>query len=561
LTYQGIPGQQRPPSKFYFLGKEAKRQPLLGYYDISSNAQWYKDRALMAGETNEDFNPTQHERQAQALIDLPRLLTRDLGVRTDYNAEDPAYRFRDPYADTYKNRLLNAWFFDPVIQEAIYIRTSNILGKARRTRLEPDANISTIFDEELDEFTDMDEIIDKDERVQLIQYINFVEKLTKINQHYHYFVQDRFVGGRAAIHKRTNPKTIEHYQRSKVNGANRFGWKIHEDTPTNLMYLEWWRLGQIKVDRWDEVEKIEYRDSSRFAPPEEGRPEAEKGLGYMIPTDQLIYGTRIEKRYGRSIIQTILSVSEQNRLMNDQDILEITKSRWAPSGLFISKTMSDEEMANFIADRKAGIDAGVRGEMDYIKLSNDADPKPLADLRKDNVRFMLIPLDVPSFMMKQEEITNRATSAAVLGGWRALTLENDRTEFRDIIWEQFYAPLIVLWMQANGHKDFDMIDFNAKIGFVFQNLAFEDDKTQAEVVDLLQKNGVESIGESRVRMNMPRQMEEEEVDLLLQDEREAGRQEGIKEERTGLEQRQAPREEAQPKPKEKEEAADREADQ
>jgi hypothetical protein len=502
-----IPGEKKPAKVFVF-SPDKKNKPLLGYYDISSWSDSYKKSLKVEDEY---YNPLNFERQSQALIDLPTILKRDIGTRTDYNSQDPAWRFKDPYSDTYKNRLLNAWYFDPVIQQSIYIRTSNLLGKARQTRLEPD--ISVIFDDKIDSLTQISDIIPKEEQKKLMEYIKLVEKLTRINRRYQYLVMDWFVGGRSALHKRTDKKIIDKYRPK----AKEKGYKLPDETPTNLMDLEWWRLGQVKVDQWDDISKVEYRDTSRFKPKEKP-PEDEKGFGMMIPIEQLIYMTRLEKRYGRSIIQPILSVSEQNRMMNEQDLPEIFRARWAPSGLFTSETMSQEELAEFIAERDSAKDTGVKGKMEYIKLSTDADPEPMTKARHENSRFMLMQTDVPSFMMKMEEITNRATSASVLAAWRSLTLENDRTEFRELMWEQFYQPLIVLYMQANGEPDFDMIDFDAKIAYVFQNLAFEDDKTQAEVVDLLQKNGIESIVESRRRMNMPLEMEMGDIDITREKE-------------------------------------------
>jgi hypothetical protein len=514
-----IPGQKKP-SKVFVIGPEKERAPLLGYYDI---APWYKDyRKTFNNDQDEFFNPNRYEKQAQALIDIPKILTRDIGTRTDYNEKNPAYRFKDPYSDTYKNRVLNAWYFDPVIQESIYIRTSNILGKGMRTILEPDQNVATIFDEKLGEAVNLDSLLKPNEKKGLMEYIRFVEKITKIQSHYPFFIRDKFIGGRAAVHKRTNPKIIKKYKPKFMKNS---GWTLHDDTPTNLMDLEWWRLGQVRVDRWDDVDRVEYRDSSRFPPPEDPREE-EKGLGYMIPIEQLIYSTRIEKRYGRSIIQPILSVSEQNRQMNEQDLLEITKSRWAPSGLFVSETMSQEEGVDFIEERKAASDSFVKGKMEYIKLTTDADPEPLTKLRRENIRYILMMTDVPSFMMKLEEITNRAMGNAVLGAWRALTLENDRTEFRDMMWDQFYAPLVTLWFQANGQPDFDIVDLDIRVAFVFQNLGYEDDETQAKVVDLLQKNGVETLTESRIRMNLPPKMAEDELKVELEEAKEEGKQEG-----------------------------------
>jgi hypothetical protein len=465
----------------YIISKKNIRKPLFGYYDAAGISE----------RKTEVFDPSNNERQASQLIDLPTALTRGLASSVD-SSEDKRFRYRDPYSDRYKNRLLNAWYMDAVINEAIIIRCSHILGKGMRTILQADPYV--VLGEEKDPKQILDDIISENEQNDLMTYIKKVERLTQIYEKYERLCIDNFVGGRSGqFMMPANKDTLAKYE-------------LPEGTPAFLVDLEWNRLGQVILDNNDRIAKIEYRDPARFPVPD-NVPEAEKGYGRFLPYNEMIYFTRNEKYYGRSIIQTILAVSEQNRMMNEQDLPEITKARWAPSMLFWSDQMSKEELEDFIDDRDPAKDSAVRAEIHSEVLQTDANPEPLWKLRESNARFMIMQLDVPSFMMKMEDVTNRATAVSVLSTWRNLTLENDRERFRQMMWHQFYKKLVILWFRQSD-PEFDIIDWDARVGFVFDSLSVTDDESEAKVVDILQKHGIESMGESRRRMNLPAVMEE-----------------------------------------------------
>jgi hypothetical protein len=477
-----------PKRNNVFISVKKEREPLQGYWDISSNHEHIINRYR---RDNVVFDPANNEKQASQLIDLPTALARNTGYSTDYS-EDKRYRFRDPYSDKYKNRLANAWYFDAVINQAIVIRSSNILGKNMRTVLEADPYI--ILGTDVAPAKALSDVINEAEQKKLMDYIKRVERITGIYDKYESLILDHFIGGRSAKYMQpANKEAMAKYE-------------LPEGTPTHLIDLEWQRLGQIKLDKDDNIEKIEYRDASKFPVNDDTTPEDEKGYAKFLDYEKLIYYPRNDRFYGRSIIQTILSCSEQNRMMNDQDLPEITKARWAPSMLFWSKEMSVEELQDFLEDRDPAKDSAVRAEIHSEKLQTEADPGPLSDLRVANVQFMIMQLDVPSFLMKMENVTNRATVVSVLATWRNLTLENDREKFRRAMWSQFYKKLVKLHFKDTA--DFDILTWDAQIGFIFNNLSVTDDESESKVIDILQKHGIESPRESRRRMNLPPEMEE-----------------------------------------------------
>lgn len=492
------------------------RKPLFGFWDMGSQYQGIINK--YQGEDS-NWNPNNNEIQASELIDLPTLLKRNMAISHE-TTDDKRYRYQEPYSDIYKNRLYNAYLFDPVINQAITIRCAHILGKGMRTVLEPDPYIALGDDRNSNEI--LADIITVDKQNGLMEYIKKVEKITGIYTKYKRLCYDYFVGGRSAEYMLpANADTIEKYD-------------LKPGTPAFLIDLEWRRLGQVKLDKNDNIDKVEYRDELRF-PPTDNRAKDEQSYATFLNYNpdakgrSLIYLTRNERYYGRSIIQTILSTSEQNRMMNEQDLPEITKARWAASYLFWSDKMSMEELEDFIADRSPAKDSAVRNEIHAQLLQTDANPSPLTELRQANARFMLMQLDVPSFMMKMEEITNRATSVSVLSTWRNLTLEDDRETFRQLMWDQFYKKLVILYFQDEA--DFDIIKADFRVGFLFQNLSVTDDESEAKVVDILQKHGIETPTESRRRMNLSPAIEIDAMDKVLannQNAREVGQtKEGI----------------------------------
>lgn len=476
------------------------RKPLFGYWDMGGHHQGIINKYR---EEDTRFDPNNNEITASELIDLPTALKRSAMINRE-TVSDKRYRYQEFYSDLYKNRLENAHLFDPVINQAIAIRCAHILGKGMKTILEPDPYIALGDDRNTKDI--LANIIPEDKQTGLMEYIKKVERITGIYAKYRRLCYDFFVGGRAGEYMLpANADTIEKYQ-------------LPEGTPAFLIDLDWKRMGQVKLDKNDNIDKVEYRDELRF-PPSDNRPEDEESFGTFLNYNpdkkgrSLLYMTRMDPYYGRSIIQTILSVSEQNRMMNEQDLPEITKARWAPSYLFWSDKLSFEELQDFIADRNPAKDSVVRGEIHSQLIQADANPSPLSELRHANTRFMLMQLDVPSFIMKMEEITNRATAVSVLTTWRNLTLEDDRETFRQIMWDQFYKKLVMLYFRDD--KEYDIIKADFRVGFMFQNLSVTDDESEAKVADLMMKNGAMTPKEARRRLNMPPEMEIDSMEKVL----------------------------------------------
>ena len=253
-----------PKHNKVFASVKKEREPLEGYWNISPQYGRIINRYR---HDNTVFDPINNEKQASQLIDLPTALARNVGYATDYS-EDKRYRFRDPYSDQYKNRLLNAWYFDPVINQAVVIRSSNILGKNMRTVLEVDPYI--ILGTDVAPAKALSDVINEAEQKKLMDYIKRVERITGIYDKYESLVLDHFVGGRSGKYMQpANKEAMAKYD-------------LPEGTPTHLIDLEWQRLGQIKLDKDDKIEKIEYRDASKFPVNDDTTPEDEKGYAKFL---------------------------------------------------------------------------------------------------------------------------------------------------------------------------------------------------------------------------------------------------------------------------------------
>src|SRR5919107_5809048 len=93
------------------------RKPLFGYWDMGAQYKGIRERASEEGDS---FNPN-NEITASELIDLPTALRRSRMISRE-TVSDKRYRYQEPYSDLYKNRIENAYLFDPVINQAISIR-------------------------------------------------------------------------------------------------------------------------------------------------------------------------------------------------------------------------------------------------------------------------------------------------------------------------------------------------------------------------------------------------------------------------------------------------------
>jgi hypothetical protein len=426
------------------------------------------------------IRPGGRERQASAnLIDWSQMgefASRSTGLSTFYGIptydanSDPALRFIDPYDDVYKGRLINCFLFDPIVNEAIRVRVSHLLGSATSINFYPDTGV--IYDSQQAAQTALTAVISDIEQKSLRDFIFKVEsKICRLREHLYPAVIQSFVGGRSALY----------YELAKKNNA----YGVPELCPVAIKPLHFSYLGQVKVDvnTW-ELDSVEYKDTVFES--QKTQDQLDKGLNYYIPANRLIYLPREDEHmtpndylYGKSVIQPILSMSETLRFIIEEDLPEINKSQWAGSGFFEFTGMDNDDIQAVLDDIEPGINIGFNQPVKYTNIPAQGNVQALTSQLTEILQFMLIKLKVPTYLMNREQITNRATTETISQIWQITTLEQDRDWLREQLQRQWYDPLIEL---KTGIRAFDL---KYKIVLEFQQKVFSDILSKAQAIVLL----------------------------------------------------------------------------
>lgn len=399
-----------------------------------------------------------------------------------YQGTDPELRFLDPYDDQYKGRLINAFLFDPIINEAIRVRVSHLLGSAHSINFYPDTGV--IYDSQLAAQQALSQILTDQEQKALRDFIFKVEsKICKLNTYLPSAVIQSFVGGRSALYYETAKKT------------NDYG--VPEGTPIAIKPLHFSYLGQVSVDpeTWS-LDSVEYKDN--IFEKLKTQEQIANSQNYYIPHDRMIYFTREDEHmtpndyfYGKSVIQPILSCSETLRYIIEEDLPEINKSQWAGTGFFEFSGMADEDIQEVLDRIEPGLNIGFNQPTKYTNIPAQGNAQSLTNQLTELLQFMLVKLKVPTFLMNHEQITNRATTDTVSQIWQITTLEQDRNWLRQTLQDQWYDMLIELF---TGVKAYDR---KYKIVIEFESKLFEDFLSKAQGVTLLLNAGVITRPEGR----------------------------------------------------------------
>jgi hypothetical protein len=430
----------------------------------------------------QNFNQMRSSREKTAsanLIDWSQMgefasrssgLTTFYGIPTyDANA-DPALRFIDPYDDVYKGRLINCFLFDPIVNEAIRVRVSHLLGSGHAINFYPDNGV--VYESQQAAQTALSAVITDIEQKALRDFIFKVEtKVCRLDEHLYPAVIQSFVGGRSALY----------YELAKKNNA----YGLPENCPVAIKPLHFSYLGQVKVDvnTWD-LDSVEYKDT--IFESQKTQDQIDKGLNYYIPANRLIYLTREDEHitpndylYGKSIIQPILSMSETLRFITEEDLPELNKSQWAGSGFFEFTGMANDDIQQVLDDIEPGINIGFNQPVKYTPIPAQGNIGTIIAELQELLQFMLIKLKVPTYLMNREQVTNRATTETISQIWQITTLESDRDWLRERLQRQWYDPLIEL---KTGIRAFDL---KYKIVLEFQQKVFSDILSKAQAIVLL----------------------------------------------------------------------------
>ena len=376
---------------------------------------------------------------------------------------------------------MNAYAFDYIIRTAINKRIDFVLGRAVNTSLYP-TGIRTYKSIEAAQAA-LGRVMTEQEQRSLLDYIDKVDWITRIDKKRKILMAQSMVGGRAAcfietIDKNDNPLNLP------------------EGTPSVLKPLTWGLLGDVKINPNTWGLKSVYYDDDIFEDPEDKD----------IPADRLLYWTRGDYHvlpnqylYGMSDLQPIMALSRTTRYINEMDLPEINATQWSGSGYWNITNYAFDDVKQFLnIVQKGGRHYAFTAPIDFkeIKLTNDL--QGLLKERSDNHLAMLTQLQTPAFLVSgYESITNRATADDILSVWDEGVLEGERDWLRDQM-NPYYETLIMLHTgETNIYK------MKCKIILEFFKIRFESLKDKAEALAIMIDRGMIEPQEGREVCGFP----------------------------------------------------------
>lgn len=278
-------------------------------------------------------------------------------------------------------------------------------------------------------------------------------------------------------------KLIAAFIQAKIGGraALEIGWgKVDGQTlPVDLRILNWLRLGQIEVNEktWA-FERVQYLDLPR--------------TDEWLEADEIIYFPHFNIHispntmwYGLSALESVAHVSEDNRLIDEEDLKELNRSLWAAFGLLKFETKNEAEISKFLDDFKPGTWTGtnIPVEAQIVQLATEL--RALVDERNENDRRILRGLGVPNMLVGFEDVQNRATAQNVLLAWKESVLTDERTWIRDIVEPQWLDSITAIIL---NEKNPDKIPVKVKLEF--EEILLETFADNAKILLQLYKEGV-----------------------------------------------------------------------
>ena len=442
-------------------------------------------------------------------------------------AQNDPKRFIAVYNDEYNNRLANAWEFDYTIRGAVNRLVFFILGKTDsiKTTLYPNireqiqseyqaknelakVNIMRSADEIADQL--MGSQFSEQEQMKLQEYIDNTDRVTRLYPSLQKPLKSSYIFGRSALWIQRTPDGIP-----ELN--------MPAGSPIALKPLNSRYLGQVKINtvNWN-IDEIEYNDPSAriqkegnpdkmvdegntsAAPP----PQTNNGTDSTIwmPINDLIYFTRDDDNvvgdslhYGLSTVQTILSLSEENRRINQRVMPEIHESMWSGYALWSFPGWSQADIDKFLLTVKPGKNITSNSpDINVQSIALQFDEANLLNVRDSNEKKILGAFGVPDFLLNIKGAAAQKTMGDELIAFQESIIEAERAWIRDILDEYWYRRLLHAYF-----PDDQYIHIKLKVVTDFKNISFESFFEKALALETLVSNKLMTPKEARELLSLP----------------------------------------------------------
>jgi len=385
------------------------------------------------------------------------------------------FALTDPYLPADKFRFEDSYRADGIVRRCINLIVKYALGRRTKTIIDITEEFAPAAAE--DKVAAINEYLNDQESNAILTFIDSINR--KVNMHHATqaaMIQAK-VGGRAALLVETDKKT---------------------GIPTEVKILNWKKLGTVYIDRktWKML-GVGYADRK------DNDPFPMERLIYFVNHDYHISPDSLY--YGLSDLEGVIHTSETNRMLNEIDIKEMARSRWAPAGLLRFKSdISADDARRFVRKFQPGTMNATTHEVELQQFNMLGDFIALINARDANDRYIARVLNVPSPLIGFEAITNRATLNSILQAWQDSDLANDRTMLQDTLEPQWLNKLLAIkFAGLKGFKAEDMVGrkgfsslLPVKIKLEFENITFETLDELAKAIVPLFTNKLITIGKA-----------------------------------------------------------------
>jgi len=292
-----------------------------------------------------------------------------------------------------------------------------------------------------------------------------------------------------------HPKTMLGIKKGFVFGRSgleilRFGDKSavsNDDTrnqPEALVPLYSTRIVQsLKKKRTKEFDGFIYDDPD--TPNQEPRIiKATDMIPFFNDDDTIFENTEFS---GLSMIWSLLSVSQSNEVINDEDLPASVRQLWAKFGHLYTGDSKDSTTEEIMKKWLAGsilIHHKKEMKMQIEDLAHDL--MEIINVRKGNVEFILWCIGLPAFLLLSN-VANFATADKEAQIFKAGTLTYYRNWLRGVYEDYWYDPMLAEHLKIPIEK---VIAADLKVKAVFEDLIYETRKETIEGEQILVNIGV-----------------------------------------------------------------------
>jgi hypothetical protein len=322
---------------------------------------------------------------------------------------------KDPYSLIHKRMFEASYRGDGTVSGCVDAKVRFTLGQRTKTVVDITEEFTAAETEEKQ--AAKSDALSTQEADKLLTAVDNIHRQVHFHEHLFAAMTQAMVGGRSAI-------LVE---------------KDAQRLPARLKLLNWMKLGRVFVDikTWEFL-GVEYDE--RTLGTKDGPLTADEIIylprrNYHITPDSLYYGS--------SDLESVVHLSETNRLIDQVDTKEIARAMWAPfTTIYVPPDTDDQTIEEIKQDFYPGTVNFTTSDIKVETHQQKVDIAGIVALRESNERRIVRNLRIPSFAAGFEEITNRATAEEVMLGWTNSELATERTWLRDTIEPQWLDPML-----------------------------------------------------------------------------------------------------------------------